>query len=161
MGVSYCSEVPKYQFERVAGETCKRIPGARLIGSIKAADLASPVSWFWPATTIWNFASPDPLMRGRFSLVGLIYEQDSPVVFLLDVDCEARKGEWYDQDEPDTAIPARTLWGEPVVAPNGKTYRRSKGNIALPPEWLHAFCDTDWTAERKATGAAMFKATPR
>jgi hypothetical protein len=77
------------------------------------------------------------------------------------LDCEARKGEWYDQDEPDTAIPARTLWGEPVVAPNGKTYRRSKGNIALPPEWLHAFCDTDWTAERKSTGAAMFKATPR
>jgi hypothetical protein len=52
------------------------------------------------------------------------------------------------------------MWGEPVVAPNGKTYRRAKTQLPFPPEWLHAFCDTDWTAEREAVGAAIFKKPP-
>lgn len=162
LGVSYWAELPKYRFEQTAPEIGAQMPGARLIGSVKFADLASPISWFWPPTTTFNFASPDPLLKGRFYLVSMIYEErNEPDVFLIDVDCEARKGEWYDQDEPDTAFPARTLWGEPVVTRNGKTYRRSKAQMALPEDWLHAFCDTDWTAERKAVGAVMFKTAPR
>jgi hypothetical protein len=157
MGTSYCSEAPKYSFARAAAETGRQIPGARLIGSMKSGDLTSPLSWFWPATTTWNFASPDPQMRGRFYLISLQYGEKEPDVWLLDVDCDARNAEWYDLDEPDTALPARNIWGEPVVAPNGKTYRRSNVNMALPKTWLHAFCDTKWTAERKATAAAMFK----
>jgi hypothetical protein len=150
MGLSYCSEWPKYRFERLAAETGQHIPGARLIGSMKTGNLASPISWFWPATTTWNFARPDLLMRDRFYTVTLTYDEN-PDVFLLDVDCEARgKAGIYDLDQPESAFPARNLWGEPVVAPNGKTYRELKTNITLPPEWLHAFCDTDWTTERKA-----------
>jgi hypothetical protein len=96
MSASYCSEASKYRFERLTAETGQRIPGARLIGSIMTGDLASPVSWFWPATTTWNFASPDPVMRDRFYQVSLMYDQENPDVFLLDVDCAARNGEWYD-----------------------------------------------------------------
>jgi hypothetical protein len=151
LSLSYYAEWPKYRFERLAAETGQRIPGARLIGSMKSADFASPISWFWPATTTWNFARPDPLMRDRFYTLTLIYdEKESPIIFLVDADCEARKEVLYDLDQPESAFPARNLWGEPVSAPNGKTYRQLKTNIAPPPEWLHAFCDTDWTTERKA-----------
>jgi hypothetical protein len=101
-------------------------------------------------TTTWNFARPDPLMRDRFYAVTLTYDEKNPDVFLLDVACEARKADMYDLDQPESAFPARNLWGEPVLAPNGKTYRQLKTNITVPPEWLHAFCDTDWTTERKA-----------
>jgi hypothetical protein len=101
------------------------------------------------------------LMDGRFYQCSAQYEESNTAVFLLDVDCEERKAEWYDLDEPDTALPARNLWGEPVVTPNGKTYRRSKAQMALPADWLHAFCDTDWKAEREAVGAAIFKPTPK
>lgn len=160
-GTSYCSEAPKYRFEKIAAEAGKQLPGARLVGSMKSGDLSSPVSWFWPATTTWNFAMPDPVMSGRFYLMSMLYDEKEPSVWLLDVDCDSRKGEWYDLDEPATAAPARNLFGEPVVAPNGQTYRHSKVNIAFPKEWLHQFCDTEWTAERKATRAAMFGMVPK
>jgi hypothetical protein len=152
-GGSYCSEMPKYRFEKVAAETGRRLAGARLVSSIKSGDLTSPASWFWPATTTWNFAMPDPTMDGRFYLMSMIYEEKEPNVWLLDVDCDSRKGEWYDLDEPATAIPARDVWGDPLVAPNGQTYRHSKVSIAFPTEWLHQFCDTDWTAERRAVAS--------
>src|ERR1700724_2761285 len=100
LGLSYCAESPKYRFERLAAETGQHIPGARLIGSTKTGDLASPISWFWPATTTWNFARPDSLMRHRFYTVTLIYDAESPIVFLVDADCEARKEVLYDLDEP-------------------------------------------------------------
>jgi hypothetical protein len=155
LSLSYCSELPKYRFERAAAEAGHRIPGARLISSMKGGDLASPVSWFWPATTNWSFAFPDAVLRDRFYTFTLIYNEElSPIVFLVDADCEAREEVLYDLDEPESAFPALDFLGEPVVAPNGKTYRRAKRytNIAPPPEWLHAFCETDWTAERKAAG---------
>ncbi len=161
MGVSYCSEAPKYRFERIAKSEAAAVPGARQLNAIRVADIASPVSWFWPPATILNFAVPDPLMDSRFYQFSAQYEEADTAVFLLDVDCKDRKAEWYDLDEPDTAFPARNLWGEPVVAPNGKTYRRSKAQMAMPADWLHAFCDTDWTVERKAAGAAMFKTAPK
>jgi hypothetical protein len=132
----------------------ERMPGARLISAMKTGDLASPISWFWPARTTWNFALPDPLMRDRFYTVTLRYGEESLSVFLVDADCQAREEVLYDLDEPDSAFPARDVWGEPVVAPNGKTYRRLNTKVALPPAWLHAFCDTDWTTERKAAAAA-------
>lgn len=153
LGLSYWSERPKYHFEQVAIRVGHDVPGARLIFSAKSGDIASPVSWFWPATTIFNFAMPDR-MAGRFYLMGLLYGEKEAAVYLLDADCEARKVEWYDLDEPDSAYPARDFFGDPVVAPNGKTYRRDSAQLPAPPEWLHAFCDTDWTAERKAVFSA-------
>jgi hypothetical protein len=149
LAMSYWSERPKYQFEEVAKRVGQELPGARLIHSMKSSDLDSPVSWFWPATTTFNYAMPDR-MAGRFYLIGLRYGEPEAAIFLLDADCEAREVEWFDLDEPDSAYPARDLFGEPVVAPNGKTYRRASAQLPAPPEWIHAFCDTDWTAERKA-----------
>jgi hypothetical protein len=150
LGVSYCSEWPKYQFERTAREVGRGLPGARLISSAKSGDLSSPVSWFWPATTTWTFAVPDPVLADRFFTATLTYGEEQALSFLVDADCKDRTLIWYDLDEPDSAFPARDLFGEPVVAPNGKTYRRSDYPYHVPPGWLHAFCDTDWTAERKA-----------
>jgi hypothetical protein len=161
MTVSFCSEAPKYRFERIAKSEAATVPGARQLNAIRVVDIASPVSWFWPPATILNFAVPDSLMDGRFYQFSAQYEEADTAVFLLDVDCEGRKAEWYDLDEPGTAFPARNLWGEPVVAPNGKTYRRSKTQMALPADWLRAFCHTDWTAERKAAGTIMFKNAPK
>jgi len=154
LGMSYCSEWPKYRFEQMAAETGHRIPGARLIGSMKTAGFASPVSWFWPATTTWNFAWPDSVMSDRFYTFTLIYDEEKPIVFLVDADCEAREQVFYGLDQPESAFPARDIFGEPVVAPNEKTYRRlTTKQDELPAAWLHHFCDRDWTAERKAAAA--------
>jgi hypothetical protein len=153
LGMSYWSERPKYHFEQVAIRVGQELPGARLILSMKSGDITSPVSWFWPATTIFNYAMPD-MMAGRFYLMGLRYGETDAAVYLLDVNCEARKVEWFGLDEPDSAYPARDVFGDPVVAPNEKTYRHDSAQLPAPPEWLHAFCDTDWTAERKAVFAA-------
>jgi hypothetical protein len=151
-GLSYYSEWPKYRFEQAARAAANVLPGARLVSSERVVELDSPVSWFWPPVTTLNFAMPDPYTDGRFYLISMLDEhgQNNPDVFLLDVDCKERKGEWYDLDEPETAFPARDVWGDPVVAPNGKTYRRMKTNILFPPEWPHAFCDTNWNVEREA-----------
>jgi hypothetical protein len=153
LGVSYCSELPKYRFEQAAIETAKQLPGSRLLTSFKSGDLTSPISWFWPATTTWNFAVPDRELSGRFYTFTLTYGDKNPLVYLVDVDCEDHEFTWYDLDEPEGAFPARDLFGEPVVAPSGQTYRRSKDQLDPPPGWMHAFCDTDWTAERKAATA--------
>jgi hypothetical protein len=40
--------------------------------------------------------------------------------------------------------------GQPVLAPNGKTYRRLRIQPPARPEWMQAFCETDWTAEMNA-----------
>ena len=132
----------------------KRIPGAQLIGTMKTGDLASPVSWFWPTTEHLSFAVPDPVMRDRFYTSTVIYGEN-PIVFLVVADCQARELVFYDLYEPESALPARDLFGQPVVAPNGKTYRLDESKFAKPPEWLHAFCETDWTAERKAVVSAQ------
>ena len=153
LGLSYWSERPKYHFEQVATRVGQELPGARLILSAKSGDLTSPVSWFWPATTTFNFAVPD-LGKGRFYLMALRYGEKDATVYLLDADCEARNVDRYDLDEPENASPARDYLGDPVVAPNGKTYRLYSYHFPAPPEWMHAFCDTDWTAERNAVFAA-------
>jgi hypothetical protein len=144
----------------MAADAGSQIPGARLVSSIKTAEVGSPVSWFFPATTRLNYATPDPLMSGRFYLISMSYEEREPSVHLIDVFCDDREGIWYDLDQPATAPPARSVFGEAVVAPNGQTWRRMKVSSKLPAEWLHAFCDTDWTAERKAVGTAIFKTPP-
>lgn len=153
LGLSYWSERPKYHFEEVAKRVGQQMPGARLILSAKSGDLVSPVSWFWTATTTFNFAMPD-LSAGRFYVMTLRFDEKEPAVYLIDADCENRKVEWFGLDEPESAYPARDVFGEAVRAPNGKTYRRSRAQLAAPPQWLHAFCDTDWTPERKAVVAA-------
>jgi hypothetical protein len=161
LSFSYCSEWPKYRFERVATEVGRSMPGARLISSAKSGDLASPASWFWPATTNWTFAVPDPMLSNRFYTLTLNYgetaSEKQPLVFLIDADCVTREMIWYGLDEPESAFPARDFWGNPVVAPNGNTYRRRLWSRADPvlPEWLHAFCETDWAAERKAAASAL------
>jgi hypothetical protein len=150
---SYLSELPRYRFEQVAAEVGHRLPEARPISAIKTAHLASPVSWFWPAKTVWTFASPDAAVNDRFYILTLMYEEDQPTTRLVDVDCNNRKMIWYDLEEPDTSFPARDLWGQPVLAPNGKTYRRIRIQPPARPEWMQAFCETDWTTEMKALNA--------
>lgn len=154
LGLSYCSELPKYRFQQDAAETGRIIPGARLVNSFQSADLASPVSWFWPATTTWNFAWPDLLTQDRFYAVTLVYGEDDPLVLLVDADCKNGEVELYDLDQPENALPARTIRGEPVVAPNGKTYRHVDTEQQFPASWVRAFCDTDWTTEKDAAAAA-------
>jgi hypothetical protein len=149
LGRSLWSELPKYQFEKVAMEVPKGMPGSRLLSSFKSSHLDSPISWFRPATTTWNFALPDRQLQGRFYTFTLVYGEQ-PIVFLVDADCEGHELTWYDLDEPESAFPARDLFGEPVVAPSGQTYRRSNVQSPAPPGWMRAFCETDWTAERKA-----------
>jgi hypothetical protein len=160
LGVSYCSELPKYRFEREAIDAGAHIPGARLISSAKSADLASPLSWIWPATTTFNFAAPDPLMKGRFIVITLRDDQDAPSSLLIDADCQEHALTPYDLGEPDGASPAIDVWGQPVVTPNGQTYRRLSTDIPLPTPWLRAFCDTDWTVERREAAAGRTKQTP-
>ena len=151
LSLSYCSELPKYRFERYAMEVAKNTPGSRVISTLKSADLASPVSWFRPTTTTWNFAVPDPLLGSRFYTFTLAYgEKMEPFVFLIDVNCAGHEITWYDLEEPESALPARDLYGNPVKAPSGKTYRRSKLQPSAPPEEMHEYCETDWSAERKA-----------
>lgn len=152
LGVSYLLERPKYMFEQVPAEMRHRMPFARLISSTKTGNLISPVSWFWPPTTVFTFAIPEPIMNDRFTVIRLQYGQDQAHSYLIDTDCKERTIEaWYDLEQPESAIPARDLWGEPVRARNGKTYRLMKVNrTSAPAEWFHAFCNTDWQSERNA-----------
>ena len=150
-GGSYWAEHPKYHFERVAIEVGKQMPGSRVISSFKSGDLASPVSWFWPATTTWNFAVPDRVTGDRFYIITMVYGEKEAIVHLVDANCEDRDLTWYDLNEPASAFPARDIFGEPVLAPSGQTYRLSKSQLSPPPPgWMHEFCDTDWAVERKA-----------
>lgn len=154
LGLSYSAELPKYRFQADAAETGRVIAGARLVSAIQSTELASPVSWFWPATTTWNFAWPDLAKQNRFYAVTLIYGEDDPDVLLVDADCKTGAVELYDLDEPDSALAARTVHGEPVVAPNGKTYRRIDREHPFPSTWVQSFCGTDWTAEKALVAAA-------
>lgn len=154
-GISYLEESPKYRFEKAAAEAINQTPGARLISSSQSGDLASPISWFRPTTTTWNFAMPDAQMSGRFYMVTMLYEdQDDPGVLLVDASCDDRSLTLYSLDAPEDSYPARDMFGEPVVAPNGQTYRLMNTKAQLPDEFIKAFCDTDWSAERKAMAAA-------
>jgi hypothetical protein len=155
LGVSYCSELPKYRFEDRAAETINAIPGARIIGSKNGLNIPSPASWFWPATTEWTVALPDARVADRFYTMTLIYGEKQPVVFLVDADCQTRELTFFGPDEPESAEPARDLFGGPVVAVNGKTYRRLRSNPDAPATWVVDFCDTDWSAEREAVAATQ------
>ena len=97
---------------------------------------------------------PDPLMDGRFYTFAIVYGEEEPTGFLIDADCQDRTVVWYALDQPESAFPALDIFGEPAVAPNGKTYRRFNTKLLAPPEWLHAFCETDWTIERNAARSA-------
>jgi hypothetical protein len=152
--LSYSAERPKYRFQEDAAETGRIIPGAKLVSSVQSTELASPVSWFWPATTTWNYAWPDPAKPNRFYAASLVYGEDDPVVLLVDADCTTGAVELYDLDEPDSALPALTARGEPVVAPNGKTYRRTNAERPLPASWIQSFCHTDWTAEKASVAGS-------
>jgi hypothetical protein len=154
LGLSYSAELPKYRFEQDAAETGRVIPGARLINAVQSTELISPVSWFRPATTTWNFAWPDLAKQDRFYAVSLAYGDDDPVVLLVDADCATGAVDLYDLDEPDSAVPALTVRGEPVVAPNGKTYRRTNAKRPFAAAWVQSFCDTDWTAEKASVASA-------
>lgn len=154
LGVSFLAEMPKHRFEADTRSAMAKQRGARLIQSIKSGDLASPVSWFWAATTHLGYAIPDPQMLNRFVTITFIYDYaGSPIVYLVDADCKARKLACYDLDQPESAFPARNIWGEPVVAPNGKTYRTV--SISIPPDnqSIAALCNSDWSKERKASAA--------
>jgi len=154
-GFSFLEELPKHRFEAVSREAAAKLPGARLIDSSKSADLASPVSWFWSATTNLSYAMPDPHMRDRFVTITFVYDEKmSPIIFLVDADCKARALYYYDLDEPDSAPAAVDLLGDPVVAPNGKTYRTFSSTIPPSPERVAALCDRDWREARTKGRAA-------
>jgi hypothetical protein len=155
LAVSYCSELPKHLFEDRAAESTSAVPGARAIGSKMRRSILSPVSWFWPATTETTFALPDPRVADRFYTMTLAYGEKLPAVFLVDADCQTRTLTFFGPDEPQSAEPARDLFDAPVVAANGKTYRRLRTNPDPPASWVADFCDADWSAEREAVAAAQ------
>jgi hypothetical protein len=154
LGMSYCSEATKHRFEDRAAENTSSVPGARVISSERHRSILSPVSWFWPATTKTTIALPDPRVADRFYTMTLAYGEKLPVVFLVDADCQTRKLTFFGPDEPESAAPAQDLFGAPVVAANGKTYRRLHTNPEAPATWIVDFCDTDWSVEREAVAAA-------
>jgi hypothetical protein len=155
LAVSYCSELPKHRFQDRAAESTSAVPGARAIGSTKRRSILSPISWLWPATTETTFALPDPRVADRFYTMTLAYGEKLPAVFLVDADCLRRTLIFFGPDEPQSAEPARDLFDAPVVAANGKTYRRLRANPDKPSTWVMDFCDTDWSAEREAVVAAQ------
>jgi hypothetical protein len=155
LAMSYCSELPKQRFEYRSAESTNGVPGARAIGSKKGFSITSPISWFWPAITESTIALPDPRVADRFYTMTLTYGAKQPLVFLVDADCQARTLTFFGPDEPESAAPARDLFGSPVVATNGKTYRRLHSNPDSPAAWVVDFCDTDWSAEREAIEAAQ------
>ena len=150
LGISYYVERPKYRFEQMAAEVGEGMPGARLIGSFDSVSIASPVSWFWPATTTWDFALPDPQLLDRFYTYTLFYGQVEPDILLVDVYCEDQTVDIYSLNQPESASPARDPNGAPVTAPSGDTFRLFDTELVPPAAWLPAFCDTDWTTEREA-----------
>jgi hypothetical protein len=153
--VSYCSEVSKHRFEDRVVDNVNGIPGGRVIGSEQRQSFLSPVSWFWPATIQTTMALPDPRVADRFYTMTFAYAEKRPVVFLVDADCQRRKLTFFGPEEPGGAEPARDLFGAPVVAANGKTYRRLPTDPEAPATWLGDFCDTDWSVERDAVAAAQ------
>jgi hypothetical protein len=155
LGMSYCSEATKHRFEGRAAETTNGVPGARVIGSVRRRSILSPVSWLWPATTETTIALPDPRVADRFYTMSVAYGEKLPVVFLVDADCQMRKLTFFGPDEPENAEPARDLFGVPVVAANGKTYRRLRIDPEAPATWIAVFCDTDWSGEREAVADAQ------
>lgn len=154
LGMSYCSEATKHRFGDRAAENTSSVPGARVISSEQHRSILSPVSWFWPATTETTIALPDARVADRFYTMTLAYGEKLPAVFLVDADCQTRKLTFFGPDEPESAAPAQDLFGAPVVAANGKTYRRLPTNPETPANWIVDFCDTDWSVEREAVAAA-------
>jgi len=141
----------KYDFEQLPAQITKSSPALRLIGLGKAFDLTSPIlSWFWPVRS-WIFALPDKTFADRFFAFRAEYgEREAKAIVMVDVDCTSKKLTWYDLDEPETAIPAHDLYGGPVKSVGGKIYRLSSAQPGSPRGWIHQFCETDWSAERKA-----------
>jgi len=158
LGLSYCSELPKQRFAQSVIDQVKVIPGARQIASFQSGDLTSPVSWFWPPTTRLIYARPDIAAPDtRFYIMSFGYH-DAPALWLASMDCAVHKeaatyfpAEKGDQGEPGE--PARNILGDPVKAPNGAPFLRHDTPYQPTPDQIHALCDTDWTAERKAAAA--------
>jgi hypothetical protein len=160
LGMSYCSEATKHRFEDRAAESTSGVPGARVISSERHRSILSPVSWLWAATTQTTIALPDPRVADRFYTMTLAYGEKLPVVFLVDADCQTRKLTFFGPDEPEGAAPAQDLFGAPIVAANGKTYRRLRTDPEAPATWIVDFCDTDWSVERDTVAAAR-RSRPR
>ncbi|MCF8534547.1 MAG: hypothetical protein K9G48_16190 [Reyranella sp.] len=143
LGLSYCSERPKYQFAASVITGSKQIPGVRLINSFKSGDLTSPVSWFWPATTRLVYARPDiTAPTPRFYIMSFGYK-DPPAVWLVEPDCQAKKEYIYFPAEPgENGEPARNVMGEPVTAPNGKRFLLHENSMPPNADNMRAFCVT-------------------
>ena len=88
----------------------------------------------------------------RFYTMTLAYGEKQPAVFLVDADCQTRTLTFFGPDEPQSAEPAQDLFGTPVVAANGKTYRRLRTIPDIPATRI---ADFYWSSEREAVAAAQ------
>lgn len=145
---SYWAEFPKYQFEKMARETAqKNLAGVRLISASYAVNPFSPISWLKPPATTLDFASPDEDVKTRFWLMAMFYKRKYPSIFILDVDCGKSTYKW---SELAYDLFGSFISGYPAATPDGRAYQRATDEVPLSAGWHHQFCDTDWTAERKA-----------
>lgn len=167
LGLSYCNELPKHARANNVEDAIKRTPWVREVRSSYDIDIASPVSWVWPAKREWVIAQPTlPGLTGRrfqVSHVSTQFDYDwnadlaDPRDYLVDVDCEGRTIRSAHilrvQTEPAMLNPL----GQPVVDNEGNIFRYYTGKIVPPIDViereLSAYCDKDWSRERRALPA--------
>lgn len=155
MGWCYFEVAMQHRYAPNVTQAMANIPGTRLISSFKSGELINPVSWFWPATTRLVYARPDPSVPNpRFFIMSFGIddpEDEQPAIMLEDVNCAARNSiTYFPEKSGDEGEPALTVLGEPLTAPNGSRFVRYDTGVELSPEELKAFCDTDWSTERRA-----------
>ena len=156
LGWCYLEVAEQHRYAPEVAEAMAQVPGARLVSSFKSGDLVNPVSWFWAPVTRLVYARPDPSVPTlRFFVLsfGIADPYDrQPVIMLHDVDCSARNYVIYFPEQPgDTGEPALTALGGALTAPNGSRFLRHDTRAEPSPELLEAFCDADWSRERRLT----------
>ncbi len=77
---------------------------------------------------------------------------ETPALWLASMDCAAHReaATYFPAEKGDQGEPALNILGDPVKAPNGTPFLRHDTPYQPTPDQIHALCDTDWTAERKA-----------
>jgi hypothetical protein len=152
IGLSYFAERPKYAFEQEVAAGLRHAPWTRLVGSMKSADPMSPVSLIWATTTTWRISQPalgDGTQMLRFQSAVIVFP-GATSIYMLDVDCHAKRIHAAHTDQPETAEAMRNVLGEPLRDGRGSIFRYIKSKEPWPIDELAQYCDTDWTKERRA-----------